>query len=284
MHHLKLSALFLLQFLCFFSTLISISCTESEVQALLAWKSSLKDPGCLTQKWSYNISNDPCRWEGIQCSEAGSITNLCIRACMTDGTLDKFNFSSFPNLTRLDIAYQNFHGEIPKEIGTLSNLLVLSLIFNNLSGEIPATISNLSKLTHLDLSGNQLTGSIPKGIVNLSNLYYLMLGQNNLTGEIPTSLENLSNLELLEFSYNYLTGIIPRSIEYLTRLTFLGLSTNELNGRIPLEIGNITALQQVVFSYNNFIGVVPPFLTNDLLISRGPLTMSDYQCSAESYR
>ncbi|KAJ4782562.1 Leucine-rich repeat receptor-like protein kinase family protein [Rhynchospora pubera] len=206
---LSKSPIVFLLFLSFYCP--HLYCTETEIQALLAWRSSLNYPDCLNQVWSYNISNNPCQWQGIKCNEAGSITNLTITPlsmgdCSINGTLNKFNFSSFPNLTMLDIrSNANIHGEIPDDIGTLRNLQVLNLKTNNLTGAIPDTVSKLSKLTYLDLTGNHLTGSIPSALVNLSNLYYLSLSDNNLTGEISTSLENLLNLEQLDFSYNYLT-------------------------------------------------------------------------------
>ena len=47
-------------------------------------------------------------------------------------------------------------GEIPSELGSLSNLEWLWLQRNQLSGEIPAELGSLSNLERLDLSDNQL--------------------------------------------------------------------------------------------------------------------------------
>ena len=85
-------------------------------------------------------------------------------------------------------------GEIPSEIGNLTNLTNLNLSFNELTGEIPTEIGNLTNLESLNLDYNYLTGEIPSSIGNLTNLTYLLLSDNQLTGEIPSEIGNLTNL------------------------------------------------------------------------------------------
>ena len=55
-------------------------------------------------------------------------------------------------------------GEIPRELGGLSNLVELGLSGNQLSGEIPPELGSLANLVELYLSGNQLSGCIPRGL------------------------------------------------------------------------------------------------------------------------
>ena len=81
-------------------------------------------------------------------------------------------------------------GEIPPELGSLSNLPELYLEDNNLSGEIPAELGSLSNLTDLYLSNNELSGEIPPELGNLSNLTFLYLSDNDLSGCVPSSLED----------------------------------------------------------------------------------------------
>ena len=50
----------------------------------------------------------------------------------------------------------NCTGEIPPEIGNLTNLTTLNLENNQLTGEIPPEIGNLTNLTTLNLTENQL--------------------------------------------------------------------------------------------------------------------------------
>ena len=94
-------------------------------------------------------------------------------------------------------------GEIPTEIGKLSNLHRLWLSNNQLTGEIPAEIGKLSNLKVLYLDNNKLTGEIPTEMGKLSNLQRLNLDDNQLTGDIPPEIEKLSNLRRLYLVDNY---------------------------------------------------------------------------------
>jgi hypothetical protein len=66
----------------------------------------------------------------------------------------------------------------------------LSLKYNDLSGEIPAELGSLSNLESLDLSGNALSGEIPAELGSLSNLTDLYLKDTDLSGCVPGSLED----------------------------------------------------------------------------------------------
>jgi Leucine-rich repeat (LRR) protein len=81
------------------------------------------------------------------------------------------------------------------------------LVISNsgLTGEIPTEIGNLTNLTFLDLRDNELSGHIPSDMGNLINLNVLLLSNNQLSGEIPTQIGNLSNLITLNFEENELS-------------------------------------------------------------------------------
>ena len=81
-------------------------------------------------------------------------------------------------------------GEIPPELGSLSNLTALYLDTNALSGEIPPELGSLSNLTDLSLYHNALSGAIPAELGSLSNLTNLRLLSNDLSGCVPSSLED----------------------------------------------------------------------------------------------
>ena len=75
-----------------------------------------------------------------------------------------------------------------------------------MTGDIPTELGNLSNLAWLDLSGNQLTGDIPTELGSLSKLETLDIGAswtnqhnwgNQLAGDIPRELGDLSNLTVL---------------------------------------------------------------------------------------
>ena len=89
-------------------------------------------------------------------------------------------------------------GDIPVELGDLTNLTVLSLSDNQLTGEIPAELGDLANLEELYLWGNQLSGDIPVELGDLSNLDVLYLSQNRLTGCIPSGLQGVTSNDFSE--------------------------------------------------------------------------------------
>ena len=134
-------------------------------------------------------------------------------------------------ITKLDLGNNELTGEIPNELGNLSNLQYLYLYRNELTGEIPNELGNLSNLQYLSLSNNELTGEIPNELGNLSSLERLYLSNNELTGEIPNELGNLSSLKRLWLYNNELTGEIPQSVNNLSgnkRLNNPPYSTSEI--------------------------------------------------------
>ena len=104
-------------------------------------------------------------------------------------------------------------GEIPPELGSLSNLTALYLGDNGLTGEIPPELGSLSNLTDLSLYHNALSGAIPAELGSLSNLAGLDLRNNALSGAIPAELGSLSNLTNLRLLSNDLSGCVPSSLE-----------------------------------------------------------------------
>ena len=141
-------------------------------------------------------------------------------------------------VTHLDLYDNELTGEIPAELGSLTNLVGLSLYRNELTGEIPAELGGLTNLAELSLFSNQLTGEIPAALGSLTNLEVLSLYSNPLTGEIPAALGSLTNLERLYLSRNELTGEIPAALGGLTNLTRLFLRSNQLVGCVPEGLRN----------------------------------------------
>ena len=155
------------------------------------------------------------------------------RGVTTDGT---------GRVTVLGLHTNGLKGELPTELGSLTNLQSLSLWGNELTGTIPSELGDLSNLQSLWLRDNQLTGAIPSELGDLSKLEYLWLHENQLTGEIPVELGNLSNLQWLYLNDNQLTGQIPSELGNLTGLTHLYLANNQFTGCIPNELLPFRAL------------------------------------------
>ena len=76
--------------------------------------------------------------------------------------------------------------QIPSQLGNVSpTWRDCTCRVIRLSGEIPTELGRLSNLTHLVQDENQLSGIIPLELVNLSNLTWVLLSGNQLTGCIP---------------------------------------------------------------------------------------------------
>jgi Leucine-rich repeat (LRR) protein len=183
-----------------------------------------------------NSFNDPgteCTWYGVTCDAGGS------------------------TVTKLDLSSNGLCGEIPSEIGSLTNLQTLDLSWNGIGEEIPPEIGSLQNLQSLSLCGNYFWGSIPSEIWSMTGLQTLDLGYNILSGEIPPEVGSLTNLELLDLSANLLTGEIPPEIGDLTGLHTLGLFLNELSGEIPPEIARLSGLPALDLFGNQLSGEIP---------------------------
>ena len=96
------------------------------------------------------------------------------------------------------------------------NVIGLFLGRNNLSGQIPRELGNLTDLEYLDLAHNDISGPVPSELGSLSALTYLGLGTNDLTGALPLEVSALSNLETLSIGKNP-TLCIPLELQIWIR-------------------------------------------------------------------
>ncbi|CAL5346284.1 unnamed protein product [Camellia sinensis] len=152
-------------------------------------------------------------------------------------------------------------GNIPSEIGNLSNLAFLRLQQNDLIGSIPSTVKVLGKLQILYLSNNKLQGSIQDDLCQFKNMGDLRLNHNELSGLIPKCLGNVTSLRYLYLDSNKLSSSIPTSLRNLKDILEINMSTNSLNGNLPLELGNLKVAILIDLSMNQFIGEIPSTIT-----------------------
>mgnify|MGYP001182920453 CR=1 FL=1 len=77
---------------------------------------------------------------------------------------------------------------------SIENTTELYLLNSGLTGEIPPEMGNLTNLTFLDLHNNQLTGEIPVSIcdlnINWSNIHDLNISDNQLCPPYPSCIED----------------------------------------------------------------------------------------------
>ena len=214
-------------------------------------------------------------WHGVTNDASGRVTRLLLESNGLSGEMPK-ELGSLSNLKRLELGNNDLTGEIPRELGNLSALEALRLGGSNspttwgfLTGGIPKELGNLSKLEALNLEFNRLTGEIPAELGKLTSLETLLLGYNRLSGEIPAELGGLSNLRRMEIVYNGLTGEIPAELGNLSNLTRLLLGNNQLSGDIPKELGNLSNLKLLSLEGNELSGCIPAALSGVSNSSRG---------------
>ncbi|WRX29570.1 Protein kinase domain - like 10, partial [Theobroma cacao] len=150
----------------------------------------------------------------------------------------------------------NIGGNIPGEIGNLSNLISSYICNNELIGSIPTTIGRLEKLQGLFLQGNKLEGSIPSELCRLKSLGFLYLASNQLAGSIAGCLGDIIALRDLIVDSNKLIGLIPSNF---TRLVDI-LQLNLLYGSILELFGGLIGLEFLDLSRNNFSRIIPKSL------------------------
>lgn len=148
-------------------------------------------------------------------------------------------------------------GEIPAELGKLTNLRELSLSYNLLTGSIPPELGNLAFLQRLVLFYNYLSGSIPPELGSLAKLEVLTLNSNQLSGAIPPELGSLSNLKRLELDNNQVGGAIPDELGSLVNLTDLLVDRNLLNGKIPRSLTALSEMERFYFQNNDGLCAPP---------------------------
>ncbi len=205
------------------------------------------------------------QWWGVSTDNNGRVTHLYITHNRLSGEIPP-ELGSLSNLKDLVLDDNELSGEIPPELGGLSNLTRLALGRNRLSGEIPPELGGLSNLISLSLGDNELRGEMPPELGDLFNLLSLSLGRNRLTGEIPPWLGNLSNLRWLWLGDNELRGEIPPWLGNLSNLQSLYLDGNELSGEIPPWLGGLSNLTRLALGRNRLSGEIPPELGNLLYL------------------
>nr|XP_043636098.1 receptor-like protein 13 [Erigeron canadensis] len=109
--------------------------------------------------------------------------NIAVFTIKSMPRLCKGNFLNI--MTGLDLSSNNLTGEIPPELGRLTQIHVLNLSHNQLTGPIPVSFSNLSNIESMDLSSNRLSGKVPSELTKLNSLAVFNVSNNNLSGRLP---------------------------------------------------------------------------------------------------
>ncbi|CAL5410577.1 unnamed protein product [Camellia sinensis] len=285
-----------------------IKCIQTDREALFAFKQGLKGNVCC--QWSgvqcnktsghvikLDLRNPfPSSRSGIALIDQDytayerSYERSCLGGDINSSLLD------LKYLQYLDLSLNDFKGTpIPKFIGRLKNLRYLNLSSASFGGEIPPQLGNLSDLNHLDLYCKfyGLRTVNLQWVSGLSSLRYLNMGgiqvdivkdwlqavnmlpslvELHLPGcylpiSLPISLPfiNFTLLSVLDISDNSYNSSIAHWMFNLTRLRTLDLSMNSFQGTIPSEIGNLISLEYLyMYSSGDIEGQVPNSLGGEL--------------------
>lgn len=214
---------------------------------------SLNSPGQLTG-WQAN-GGDPCgqSWKGITCSGSG-VTKIQLPNLSLTGNL-AYNMNNLGSLVELDMSQNNLGGggQIQYNLPNMK-LEKLNLAGNQFGGNLPYSISTMPNLKYLNLNHNQLQGNISDVFSNLYSLSELDLSFNSLTGDLPQSFTGLSSLKKVYLQNNQFTG----NINVLANLPLetLNVANNHFTGWIPSQLKKINSLQTDGNSWST--GPAPP--------------------------
>ncbi|KAG0515225.1 hypothetical protein BDA96_10G260400 [Sorghum bicolor] len=226
----------------------------ADVAALGNLYSSWNSPAQLTG-WSAS-GGDPCgaAWTGVSCS-GSAVTSIKLSGMELNGTLG-YQLSSLQALKTMDLSNNYLHDAIPYQLP--SNLTYLNLAKNNFSGNLPYSISNLVSLEYLNLSHNSLFQEIGELFGSLNSLSELDISFNNLTGNLPFSMGSLSKLSSLYMQNNQLSG----TVDVLSNISLatLNIANNNFSGMIPQEFSSIPNLIVGGNSFVNMPASPPPTL------------------------
>nr|GMD70167.1 LRR receptor-like serine/threonine-protein kinase GSO1 [Ipomoea batatas] len=107
-------------------------------------------------------------------------------------------------MSGFDLSCNQLSGNIPSNLGKLSEIRALNLSHNNLTGGIPITLSGLAKIESLDLSYNKLNGRIPAQLIALNFLAVFSVAHNNLSGPIPDRKAQFATFDASSYGGNAL--------------------------------------------------------------------------------
>ncbi|XP_062027293.1 receptor-like protein EIX1 [Rosa rugosa] len=255
----------------------NIMCLETERHALLQFKQGLVDESNALASWENK--KDCCKWRGIACNnQTGHVTRL-------DFSVRYFNYTEVPlrgeislsllelrYLNYLDLSSNDFGGMIiPKFIGSLSQLKELKLAYANFSGPVPPQLGSLSNLHTLDLSENyDVHSENLEWLSHLSSLRYLNMSYIDLSKvvNLPQSLSKLTSLTELRLLQCHLHDVNLRSLSFInssTSLQLLDVSRNSLNSSIFYWIANVSSnFVHIDLWDNNLEGPIPDVFTSML--------------------
>ncbi|CAL5049858.1 unnamed protein product [Urochloa decumbens] len=248
-----------LAFLLLSSASLVSSCTEQERSSLIDFRDGLSPEGNGGLNVSWVNGTDCCRWEGINCSNDGVVTDVLLGSKGLKGSI----LSSLSNLTgllRLNLSHNSLYGSLPAELVFSSSIIVLDVSFNDISGPLQERQSSNPDLPLqvLNISSNFLKGQFPSTTLEvMKNLVALNASNNSFTGPMPSSIcDHAPSLSMLDLCFNEFSGTISPEFGNCTMLKVLKAGQNDITGALPHELFSATSLEHLSFPNNYLQGVL----------------------------
>ncbi|XP_020525978.1 receptor-like protein 12 [Amborella trichopoda] len=182
--------------------------------------------------------------------------NLDISYNNYSGEMPKDFLKSLPQLGSLDISHNFLTGDISSILTSFPRLSFLDMSFNKFYGRLPSHMTG--DFWSLDLSNNKISGNLPPNLTRTDTLGYLNLSNNSLDGPLLSTNFNLTRIQSIHLDHNAFHGTIPKNLLlYSPLLMVMDIGANYMSGLIPREIAEITSIQVLILKENRFEGNIP---------------------------
>ena len=168
-----------------------------------------------------------------------------------------------PNTWHLNLSNNAFIGSLPSSIGNMSLLQAFDVSFNNFFGEVPKELlAGCSELIELRISNNKFYGHLLSSDFNLTKLEVLKISDNQFFGTMSNELSKRFYPTVLDVSNNNMSGKLPTWICNQTSATVFLLRHNYFEGQIPCGTIVFAFLD---ISHNFLFGSLPSWSSSSLL-------------------
>ncbi|TYG78052.1 hypothetical protein ES288_D02G026300v1 [Gossypium darwinii] len=201
----------------------------------------------VTQLYILKVSEN--RLEGKLPRSLAECTQLEVLDVGNNKMNDTFPFwlEKLPYLTVLILRENRFYGQI-KHRFVFPTLDVLDIASNQFSGELSIDFLQATRLRSLKIGGNKLEGKLSRSLANCKALEVLDLGNNMVHDTFPFWLEKLPSLKVLILRGNRFYGTITKfnTERGFPKLRILDIASNNFSGDLSIEfLQSLKAMMQL---------------------------------------
>lgn len=211
-----------------------------------------------------------------------------------------------PALTKIELFNNNLYGDIPPELGLLTNLVIFTVQGNSLNGTIPAALCGATQLVTTNVANNPNIKCYPKCLSTMADSERITGGLSTCPSGIParddalcaliaaTNIGNLTAFEDWKCSPTGYTSTDPCDVSRVWNgltcnadgnITSMSMGGVGLIGSLPSELGRLQYLEYLSLPSNQLNGSIPweigslTMLTN-LVLKLNIMTGKWFLCTA----